>query len=56
LLFPASVEFSPDKSRLYITNLALYLCFAGVPTIAVDSGWTRQVQHNIAMIDIPARQ
>lgn len=43
LLFPASLEFSPDKSRLYITNLALYLPFAGVPTIAVDSGWTRQV-------------
>jgi sugar lactone lactonase YvrE len=56
LLFPASLEFSPDKSRLYITNLALYLPFAGVPTIAVDSGWTRQVQHNIAMIDIPPRQ
>ena len=56
LLFPASVVFSPNKSRLYITNLALYLPFAGVPTIAVDSGWTRQVQHNIAMIDIPPRQ
>jgi hypothetical protein len=55
LLFPASVVFSPNKSRLYITNLALYLPFAGVPTIAVDSGWTRQVQHNIAMIDIPQR-
>jgi sugar lactone lactonase YvrE len=56
LLFPASVEFSPDKSRLYITNLALYLPFAGVPTNAVDSGWTRQIQHNIAMIDIPPGQ
>jgi hypothetical protein len=56
LLFPASVEFSPDKSRLYITNLALYLPFAGVPTIAVDSGWTREIHHNIAMIDIPPRQ
>jgi sugar lactone lactonase YvrE len=56
LLFPASVEFSPDKSRLYITNLALYLPFAGVPTIAVDSGWTLQVKHNIAVIDIPPRQ
>ena len=31
LLFPASVVFSPNKSRLYITNLALYLPFAGVP-------------------------
>jgi hypothetical protein len=56
LLFPASVEFSPDKNGLYITNLALYLPFAGVPTIAVDSGWTRQIHHNIAMIDIPPRQ
>jgi hypothetical protein len=53
LLFPASVEFSPDKSRLDITDLVLYLPFAGVPTIAVDSGWTRQVKHNIAVIDIP---
>jgi hypothetical protein len=56
LRFPASVEFSPDKRRLHITNLALYLPFAGVPTIAVDSGWTRQVKHNIAVIDIPPRQ
>jgi hypothetical protein len=55
LLFPASVEFSPDKSRLYITNLALYLPFAGVPTIAVDSGWTLQIKHNIAVIDVPPR-
>src|SRR5215469_14792848 len=53
LLFPASLVFSPNKSRLYITNLALYLPFAGVPTIAVDSDWARQVQHNIAVIDIP---
>ena len=30
--------------------------FAGVPTIAVDSGWTLQVKHNIAVIDIPPRQ
>jgi hypothetical protein len=37
-------------------DFALYLPFAGVPTIAVDSGRTRQVQHNIAMIDIPPRQ
>src|SRR6202011_6293518 len=57
LLFPASVEFSPDKRRLYITNLALYLPFAGVPAIAVDSGRTLQVKHqNIAVIDIPPKQ
>jgi sugar lactone lactonase YvrE len=52
LLFPASLSFSPDKSRLYVTNLALYLPFAGVHSIAVDSGWTLQVEHyNIAVID-----
>jgi hypothetical protein len=27
-----------------------------VPTIAVDSGWTLQVKHNIAVIDIPPRR
>ena len=57
LLFPASVAFSPDKRRLYVTNLALYLPFAGVPAIAVDSGRTLQVKHqNIAVIDIPPKQ
>ena len=57
LLFPASVAFSPDKRRLYVTNLALYLPFAGVPASAVDSGWTLKVKHhNIAVIDIPPRQ
>jgi sugar lactone lactonase YvrE len=54
LLFPASLAFSPDDSRLYVTNLALYLPFAGVPEIAVDSGWTLRVKHyNIAVIEIP---
>jgi streptogramin lyase len=56
LLFPASLEFNADKSRLYITNLALYLPFAGVPTTAVDSGWTLEVAHNIAVIDVPQGQ
>jgi sugar lactone lactonase YvrE len=57
LLFPASVAFSPDRRRLYVTNLALYLPFAGVPSIAVDSGWTLQVKHyNIAVIDVHPRQ
>jgi hypothetical protein len=33
--------------------LTLYLPFAGVPDIAVDSGWTLKVQHyNIAVIDV----
>jgi len=53
LLFPASVAFSPDQRRLYITNLALYLPFAGVPSIAVDSGWTLETKrYNLAVIDV----
>lgn len=55
LLFPASLAFSADKKRLYVTNLALYLPFAGVPSIAVDSGLTLQVKrYNIGVIDISA--
>jgi sugar lactone lactonase YvrE len=55
LLFPASLAFSPDKKRLYVTNLALYLPFAGVPSIAVDSGWTLQVKrYNIGVIETSA--
>jgi hypothetical protein len=47
------VAFSPDQRRLYITNLALYLPFAGVPSIAVDSGWTLETKHyNLAVIDL----
>jgi hypothetical protein len=53
LLFPASNTFSPDGRCVYITNLALYLPFAGVPSIAVDSGWTLQVEHyNVARVRI----
>jgi sugar lactone lactonase YvrE len=53
LLFPASVAFSPDQRRLYVTNLALYLPFAGVPSIAVDSGWTLETKrYNLAVIDV----
>ena len=55
LLFPASVAFSPDKKRLYVTNLALNLPFAGAPAIAVDSGLTLQVKrYNIGVIETPA--
>jgi sugar lactone lactonase YvrE len=55
LLFPASLAFSPDTTRLYVTNLALYLPFAGVPSIAVDSGWTLQVKrYNIGVIETSA--
>jgi sugar lactone lactonase YvrE len=53
LLFPASAAFSPDKSKLYVTNLALFLPFAGVPAIAVDSGLTLQVKrYSIGVIDV----
>ena len=51
LLFPASVAFSPNGKILYVTNLALYLPFAGPLPIAVDSAWTLQVQqYNIVRI------
>ena len=36
-LFPASPAFSLDGQVLYVSNLALYLPFAGVPLPAVDS-------------------
>ena len=44
LLFPASPAFSPDGKTLYVSNLALYLPFAGAQA-AVDSAWTLQVEH-----------
>jgi len=56
LLFPASLAFSPGEQQLYVTNLALYLPYAGAPEIAVDSGWTLHVkQYNIAVIDLRRR-
>jgi sugar lactone lactonase YvrE len=56
LLFPASPAFSPDGRTLYVTNLALYLPFAGVPQIAVDSAWTLQVtRYDIAAIRVGRR-
>ena len=45
LLFPASPAFSPDGKILYVSNLALYLPYAGVPQPAIDSPWTLQVKH-----------
>ncbi len=45
LLFPASPAFSPDGRTLYVTNLSLYLPFAGALP-AVDSPWTLEVRHN----------
>ena len=45
LLFPASPAFSADGQFLYISNIALYLPFAGVPEPAIDSPWTLEVKH-----------
>lgn len=42
-LFPASLAFSPDGSTLYVSNLTLYLPYAGA-NLAIDSAWTLQVK------------
>jgi sugar lactone lactonase YvrE len=44
LLFPASPAFSLDGKTLYVSNLTLYLPFAGAQA-AVDSPWTLEVKH-----------
>jgi sugar lactone lactonase YvrE len=44
LLFPASLAFSLDRKTLYVSNLALFLPFAGA-LAAVDSAWTLMAQH-----------
>jgi sugar lactone lactonase YvrE len=44
LLFPASLAFSLDGKRLYVSNLTLYLPYAGA-LLAVDSAWTLQAKH-----------
>lgn len=43
LLFPASPAFSQDGRTLYVSNLTLYLPYAGALT-AIDSDWTLQVK------------
>ena len=43
LLFPASLAFSQDGSTLYVSNLALYLPYAGAD-LAIDSAWTLQIK------------
>jgi sugar lactone lactonase YvrE len=43
LLFPASPAFSKDGSTLYVSNLTLYLPYAGA-NLAIDSAWTLQVK------------
>jgi len=43
LLFPASPRFSNDGNTLYVSNLSLYLPYAGAQA-AVDSAWTLEVK------------
>jgi sugar lactone lactonase YvrE len=43
LLFPASPAFSKDKQTLYVSNLTLYLPYAGA-NLAIDSAYTLQVK------------
>jgi len=43
-LFPASLAFSRDGKTLYVSNLTLYLPYAGAMA-AVDSAWTLQARH-----------
>ncbi len=43
-LFPASLAFSNDGSTLYVSNLELFLQYAGAPEPAIDSAWTLQVK------------
>jgi sugar lactone lactonase YvrE len=42
-LFPASLAFSRDGTTLYVSNLTLFLPFAGAQK-AIDSAWTLQVK------------
>jgi sugar lactone lactonase YvrE len=42
-LFPASLAFGLDRKTLYVSNLTLFLPFAGARA-AVDSPWTLEVQ------------
>jgi sugar lactone lactonase YvrE len=42
--FPASLAFSLDKKTLYVSNLTLFLPFAGAQA-AVDSPWMLQAKH-----------
>jgi sugar lactone lactonase YvrE len=44
LLFPASPAFSRDGKTLYVSNLTLFLPYAGARA-AVDSAWTLKVKH-----------
>jgi len=53
LLFPASLAFSNDRSTLYVSNLTLFLPFAGAQA-AIDSDWTLQVK-GYTVSQLPAK-
>jgi sugar lactone lactonase YvrE len=44
LMFPASLAFSLDGKKLYVSNLTLFLPFAGALP-AIDSAWTLEAKH-----------
>jgi sugar lactone lactonase YvrE len=52
-LFPASLAFSNDRSTLYVSNLTLFLPFAGA-NAAIDSAWTLQVK-GYTVSSLPAK-
>jgi sugar lactone lactonase YvrE len=52
-LFPASLAFSKDGSTLYVSNLTLFLPYAGAQA-AIDSAWTLQVQ-GYTVSQLPAK-
>ena len=53
LLFPASLAFSHDRSTLYVSNLTLFLPYAGAEA-AIDSPWTLEVQ-GYTVSQLPAK-
>jgi sugar lactone lactonase YvrE len=53
LLFPASLAFSRDGETLYVSNLTLFLPFAGAKP-AIDSAWTLQVK-GYTVSSLPAK-
>jgi sugar lactone lactonase YvrE len=53
LLFPASLAFSRDRSTLYVSNLTLFLPYAGAEA-AIDSAWTLEVK-GYTVAQLPAK-
>ena len=52
-LFPASLAFSKDGKSLYVSNLTLFLPYAGANP-AIDSAWTLQVK-GYTVSSLPAK-